>query len=88
MVKTVISQTFFLLCKLTSLIFAKKKKNEKTLFTVTMHILSGRGRFLCCGKTIDRTFSHELTPDELLFWADFYETVFCEEITPAVDPLP
>ncbi len=62
------------------------------MFTATNLFASNPGYnygfILSCGKTIDRTFSHELTPDELLFWADFYETVFCEEITPAVDPLP
>ena len=46
------------------------------------------GFILSCGETVYRSFSHELSPDELLFWADYYESVVCEGITPAVDPLP
>lgn len=46
------------------------------------------GFILSCGETVYLSFFHELSPDELLYWADYYESVICEGRTPAVDPLP
>lgn len=40
------------------------------------------GFILSCGQTIYRTFLHELTTDELLFWTDYYEFTICGTIVP------
>lgn len=35
------------------------------------------GFILSCGQTVYRAFSHQLTDDELLKWADYYEYHVC-----------
>lgn len=35
------------------------------------------GFILSCGETVYRTFSHKLSDEELLFWADYYEEQIC-----------
>lgn len=40
------------------------------------------GFVLTCGKTVYRSFDHELSADELLEWADFFENTICAGLTP------
>lgn len=42
------------------------------------------GFILSCGQTVYRTFLHQLTIDELLYWTDYYEYTVCGTIVPGV----
>lgn len=37
---------------------------------------------LSCGISVSRTFNHELTTDELLYWTDYYEEQRCKPSLP------
>lgn len=45
------------------------------------------GFILSCGKIHYREFNHELTPEELLDWTDFYEKSICSEEEPGEIPI-
>ena len=43
------------------------------------------GFILSCGKTVYRSFDHNLSDEEILQWADFFESTMCRDKTPCIN---
>lgn len=43
------------------------------------------GFILSCGKTVYKSFDHSLSDEELLQWADHFESTMCRDKTPSIN---